>query len=290
MLKRNWLYIAAVGGCLAALLGPCKAQNDDAPPTAKAEQRQESANRGLPLLPQKSDEVAGAGYYERGCETPKQREDDDLCQQIRMADAAERAVFWAKLQTGLGAAGFVAVVVSLAFTGWAAYAAGRAAKAAEASIHLTQDNARKELRAYLVPKNCTLRYEHGQPIATVTVTNSGQTPAEGVKMAGAIYIIERPTTFAIVTWDENVSKGIVGRDRDIRLEARKKKPITSTEVEGLENGTHTLVVAGDLEYTDIFGNNWVKNFEFATGGLYGPAIKDGPMSVSAKDLRETQKI
>jgi hypothetical protein len=104
----------ATGGCLIAVLyltlaGEGRAQA----PTPKAE-------------PQ---------IYKIRCDQPQNHDEADLCEQRRQAQAAEDAVWWAAFQSKLGIAGFAAVVFSLVFTGWAAVAASRAAKAAESAIH-----------------------------------------------------------------------------------------------------------------------------------------------------------
>ncbi|SEP14896.1 hypothetical protein SAMN02990966_04115 [Rhodospirillales bacterium URHD0017] len=83
--------------------------------------------------------------YAVNCERPADHDAADLCEQRRQAQAAEDAVFWARV-------GFFAVAVSLAFTGWAAVAAGRAAVAAESSVKISSQNAQTELRAYVFVK------------------------------------------------------------------------------------------------------------------------------------------
>ncbi len=65
--------------------------------------------------------------------------------------------------------------------------------------------------------------------------------------------------------------------------------MTALENEGLEKGTHTLIVSGDVEYTDIFNDTWIFPYEFATGGKYGKAIRRGALSVSTKYNPERKK-
>src|SRR5262245_44613735 len=87
--------------------------------------------------------------YEVNCSRPHDHEAADLCEQRRMAKAAEDAVWWARFQTILGTFGFVAVLVSLFFTGWAAIAASRAARSARDAVHTATTTAERELRAYV---------------------------------------------------------------------------------------------------------------------------------------------
>jgi hypothetical protein len=135
----DWLQNVAVRGCLTLamclpLSGHGSAQSNNAGPPQQAQQQQPSAQPSPSPVAEQAKTESDTGYYKASCDHPKSREDDDLCQQRRMAQAAEDAVWWAALQTKLGIAGFFAVIASLFFTGWAAVAAASAAKSAEKAI------------------------------------------------------------------------------------------------------------------------------------------------------------
>ena len=139
MLGRNWLHHFAIRGCLAASLcgllsGPCEAQGDNAAPAAQPQQQQPKTEPTPLPITQQAEKKPDPDYFKRSCDHPKQREDDDLCQQVRMAQAAEEAVYWAEWQTKIGIGGLIGVALSLIFSGWASFAAARAAKAAERAI------------------------------------------------------------------------------------------------------------------------------------------------------------
>ena len=227
--------------------------------------------------------------YKPDCDEPKNAVEADLCEQGRMAQAAEDLLDRSDTQIRLSKWEIGGLLLTLVFTCMAALAAVIAAKAASVSVATAKETAKQELRAYLVMKDCKLRYVNHQPIATVTFINAGQTPARNAMMVGVIHVITRPTTFLIATFHENVSKGTVGHDRSMLLDARKKTKMTVKENDGLKTGTHTLVVHGDIEYTDIFGDVWVQQYEFCTGGKYGKAVRRGLLSVSTKDLQEHKK-
>jgi hypothetical protein len=105
-----------------------------------------------------------------------------------MAQAAEDAVWWASWQTKLGIAGFVAVVLSLIFTGWAAVAAGQAAAAGHQSVRVAQDTAQFELRPYIINDGLTWSWLHAPDNLDkihswrfeLKWKNSGQTPGRNV--------------------------------------------------------------------------------------------------------------
>ena len=133
------MHHVAFRGCIAiafgiAALGPIKGQTNNAAPVQKPQQHQQEAKPAVPPIAEKPKTIPEPNNYEPGCSAPKNREDDDLCQQRRMAKAAEEAAWWAKWQTKIGAAGFIAVALSLIFTGWAAFAAARSANAAEKTV------------------------------------------------------------------------------------------------------------------------------------------------------------
>jgi Glycosyl transferase family group 2 len=128
----NWLYVIAIGGCLTFTLssGVRHAQNNSATP-AQQPQQQKQAPTPPPIV---EPQVAQPDYYKTSCETPKDHDAADLCEQRRMAKAAEDAVWWARAQTILGVLGFGVVIATLVFTAVATRAASRAAKAAEEAI------------------------------------------------------------------------------------------------------------------------------------------------------------
>lgn len=132
---RDRLHNAAVRGCLIAaisFLSACEGYaQDNAATPAQQPQQQETA----PPQPSRiQEQVAEPEYYKADCERPKDHDAADLCEQRRMAKAAEDAVWWSRLQTWLGGIGFIAVIGTLIFSGIAAKAASRSASAAERAL------------------------------------------------------------------------------------------------------------------------------------------------------------
>lgn len=103
MLKGNWLFCAAIGGCLIAalLLLPILAVGKERP--------DDKANIGEYAEPQADPEKSKAAFdawfwrgaanspdtYRDICEHPQDRDYADLCQQWRSAKAAEESARWA---------------------------------------------------------------------------------------------------------------------------------------------------------------------------------------------------
>jgi hypothetical protein len=63
------------------------------------------------------------GIYQSKCDRPENRDDADLCEQQRAANAGEKMVWWTRLQ-------FIAGALTIAFLGWTIYENRRTANAA----------------------------------------------------------------------------------------------------------------------------------------------------------------
>ena len=134
MPKGDWLHRIAIGGILVACLVLTRESEAQGNPPAKPAQTQQQ--QPAPAPPSVIQQpVSQPAHYTADCQRPKDHEEADLCEQRRQAQAAEDSVWWAKAQTFLGVFGAALVILSLFFTGWAAIAASRAAKAAEAAVH-----------------------------------------------------------------------------------------------------------------------------------------------------------
>lgn len=135
----DWLHNAAVRRCLivaslSILASVSHAQDDTATP-AQQPQQQQAAPAPEPVIEQP---IAEPDYYKANCEKPKDHDAADLCEQRRMAKAAEDAVWWARFQTWLGGIGFIAILGTLIFTGIAAFAASRSARIAEQALSVLE--------------------------------------------------------------------------------------------------------------------------------------------------------
>lgn len=293
MSYRNWLHNTAIAGWLiVAVVGllvwsayEYRHSRDEA--RYAAYQQRETASPCAAIIA--PNQQKRSGQQKTLDDDPKRGPESDRCQQWRMAIAAEKQADLTETFLATTVVEIGALLLTLLATAWAAVAASRAAKAAQSSVEVASQVAEKQLRAYVVVKKCVLNYEGREPKATVFVTNCGQTPAERVIIVGGIYIIERPTTFVSVNFADNLSKGTLGRDRVFELPVGMKKPITDAEIDGLQGGTHTLVVVGEIEYTDVFGFTWTRGYEFCTGGKYGKALREGGLSVSSKEFSERKK-
>jgi hypothetical protein len=190
----NRLHNVAVRGCLTlalvvGVLDRGEAQPNSTTPAQQSQQQEQAPGQPRPspvaqspiAAPAAEQQKTKSTIYKSACGETDDHNDADLCEQRRMAQAAIDAVWWAGWQTKIGVAGFIAVVFSLFFTGWAAVAAGRAAKAAQASVKVASETAERELRAYvsvtITNLNITKSGDTFLCTARLKFANSGQTPA-----------------------------------------------------------------------------------------------------------------
>jgi hypothetical protein len=146
------------------------------PSRDQAKPTEPSAARSVRQLPR-------TPKYEPRCDSPKDREESDLCAQWASVAAARRAnvigveanhaardanavsadtLYWTR-------AGFVAVLATLLATAWAAWAAAKAATIAGKSLTLFQDSE----SGILVP---SIDVTNGGAAHHVTLVNRGRTP------------------------------------------------------------------------------------------------------------------
>ena len=178
MPSSNRLYQLAVGGCLAAVLAfgtiPALGENDEETQTPKpaAKQEQPAVTPPPPYIPEPKKEPATEqqkGLINEPCAEPK-----DLCQQFRMANAAENQLTLLAKQNDLISYEIAALVLTLGATAWAARSASKAAAAAEDALTKAQ---RPYVFALGVKDVLPAANKNQDGYIPYTVTNYGQTPA-----------------------------------------------------------------------------------------------------------------
>ena len=140
---RDWLYHVAVRGCLiaAAILiwsnyGYAIGQPNNSTKHYQAEYQQLTSVRA-PLVG--IAKFGGPDDYNSPCQETQGGPYSDLCQQWRMAKAAEDQADWSFLQFILSIAGFGGLIGTLIFTAVSTRAASSQAKSAIATVKIMQD-------------------------------------------------------------------------------------------------------------------------------------------------------
>lgn len=190
MPSRYRMPYRALGRCLAAALvlfvGTALAQVPRQPMTgnpkadATADQGQ-SVSGGPPRAIRQQER---AQEYKPRCNAPRDREEVELCSELRSNEIAKSANRLSEIGLYLNGLGFLALVLTLGATAWAAWAAGQAASLAQAAIEQSERHARQELRAYvsamqpeLEPLPPLSAHSH---VIRVNWKNNGATPARRI--------------------------------------------------------------------------------------------------------------
>ena len=123
------------------------------------------------------------------CNEAQSHDESDLCEQRRMAKAAEESLTLNKIQIVIGISGFIALLLTIRLSRKATLAAIAAADAADAAVKTAQQSAALELRPYVSLSDFNWQWLSGPDDPNKIVSwrlvlvwkNSGQTPAKNVR-------------------------------------------------------------------------------------------------------------
>ena len=204
---------------------------------------------------------------------------DNLTQQVRLADVAEGNLGLSIRQVRSGFVQTLATIgafVAAGFAGWAAY---RAYRAAEATRKHAQESSEIELRAYVHAANFDITFpptgSGGTVILQVGWINTGSTPAINCVAESNLqfFVGEPPDDFGFPD-AENADYDApftLGSNRKIYSKQLQLHllDITETVVGGFQ-----LYVWGWMDYDDIFKRTPRRRTEFCVAGV-GGRNKDG---------------
>ena len=155
-----------------------RAQDNSSVPPKQTQTPPPASAPRLVVQPQITD----LSYYKIICDKPKDHDAADLCEQRRMAQAAEDSVWWARLQTWIGIFGAGGLAITLIFTALATKVASRQVKLSRRALVDTD-------RAFIFPDagllKAILRATDDKVQAwktSVRWKNSGNTPTRYLHM------------------------------------------------------------------------------------------------------------
>jgi len=277
MFRSRWFYILAafaLGFALLATIGYYRIQEAQTDPYPDA-RHQPARNATEPVLAENQKLVPPA--YDPHCQAPKDREDSDLCAQWSAVEAMKESNRVTQVALRAGWFEFVALLISIFFTGWAAIAAGRAAKFAEVATkgadealkiatrnadaaaelaRVSRETARQQLRAYI-------SFEDGM-ISEVTAgkevrvnfgfKNAGHTPAFTYAAGAAINLVAVPITETpLVDPKEKQTPSSEGPGSIFSHSIATGRVLTAEEAAAFHAGGRAFVASCEIRYTDIFG-------------------------------------
>jgi hypothetical protein len=196
---------------------------------------------------------------QEACELAREQlrnERESLIQAVRSTNAAEEELRQSWQQTVIAFLQAILTVLALVFTGWAAFAASRASRAAEESIRHAEIAMRIELRAYLHVQSINVVWSvDGQPAFDVVCMNTGQTPARWFELS--VWAVRRPAGSGAppMPAEARFSRWPVpvggGRERSARILPEGSSDLR-LRVDFREAGT-AIFALGILRYEDVFG-------------------------------------
>ena len=163
-----------------------------------------------------------------------------------------------------------------------AKAANRAAVGSDAMLAHAEASAQRRLRAYVflntadlldgslaTPPIKTLVNQVG---ATITIRNSGLTPAYGVSSWLEVVVADvqyqdkltPPIPLQVQSSSAIPSYGVINKIQ------RMQRKLTSAEVAGISAGTHGIFIYGRIEYKDAFKFQRFANFRLVYSGQWPP--------------------
>jgi hypothetical protein len=203
-------------------------------------------------------------FYAANCDKPSDRQEAELCTQMRSAKAAEDLSALADKQTKLGY--LVLALLLLTFL-----ALSVAALATLRSLHLARDTARRQLRAYVFPMYAHIRdVRASRPTFAVDIKNFGQTPAYGLRMKTAIQSGNYPLDKKLVPEVESsIATTQLAPQASLFDDIALNHALSANEIVALSEGRTAIYLFGAIEYFDIHKKKHWTTFRMLLGGPDG---------------------
>lgn len=293
MLGRDWLLIAALGGCLSLGAWAPWTLKPDAPQSASGEAKPEAT---------KGDQPAEAA--DAPSETAPPPVEAEIAAQATQSGAkgdeakkAEKEIPWTEWWVA------VSTIVMAVFTGiltgvgifqiWlllrsnsetrdalcisrdAADAAKMSAEAAAAANEITRDAAQRQTRAYISITHFTLKpLEVGKLIQVgLQVENLGATPAHiehslcGV--CSGPYPDHPLPTVETQIYAPTLSRPVLGKNVQFFPTGHSGAPLTPNALAAIESGKHAVYCWGEIKYRDVYGAVRFTRWKAFAGGTFG---------------------
>lgn len=200
-----------------------------------------------------------APYQNTNCQSPQDREEADLCQQWRMAEATEKAVALADSQFWWNVVQVISTVLAAFATACAAWAAATASRSAQRSIEHSEQVSKLELRPYVFCEQFRTSPNVASSNPTVVTgwllelewKNYGHTPATNVRAHLNHQEFEIGRTPEITDFPDlgTVSEGRQTLGPQQNFFSRRFIPVD--EVIRVYRGTSQVIYWGWIEYSGL---------------------------------------
>jgi len=195
-------------------------------------------------------------------------------------DRLARYTFWLAIFTGVLSASTIGL--------WVATEVGgrRQSREARRTIETMERTERRQLRAYVFTTAAQIEAADGNgrilsgqqiqagflAVSTMTITNTGQTPAYDLSVRGHIQITNWPlvdTDLEPLDFNEPVSMNSYGAGNHTMRFDRFREVISEADEQALRGKTKAIFVYGEIRYRDAFGNAQWTRYRYFTGGISG---------------------
>lgn len=283
MSRSNRLLYAALRGCLiglilAGLVWPSLAQD-----TKRGEQhpgRNQAETKQTPAQPPAAPAVSAdrpqrqsePKDYRDPCSAPKSANESDLCQQWRMAEAAEETANWTYGQVIATAVEAILLAIAIGFAWRAGYWAKRAAITGAETVEVTRTVGMAQSRAYIHPSGPKLTmHENGTITVFIRLKNFGQTPAYDVVTRTSMTATPLPLQgeFPSEKKPATASQGTAGPGQEFTASLDWPIPLSPEYQDDIAAGRAAIFLHGEVAYRDAFKEPRVTRYRLIYTGPWG---------------------
>lgn len=288
----RFLTVVLLGGCFLLSSLNCSVGQEQTEEDRHGQQHARGNERDeysvpVRIIPDPTQEEKDQADAEKS-NRDERREDENLAVQRSVAESSEQVAQYAAPMFYISAAALILSFVTVAASGAAAWfafgsvsEARKATKVAQSALSVTQDTARKQLRAYMVLDGAEVPEgtQDGMLYAVVRLKNFGQSPAT-ITHVGSKCLAS--TTIVATDFDDLVLqpyKSIIGGGGTIQFHAANTTQLLDGLASAVASGKIQIAMRIRIKYQDIYGD---KHFAQFTRTIEGQRNLYGGMAVSPR--------
>jgi hypothetical protein len=168
---------------------------------------------------------------------------------------------------------FLAALAAAIFTARQAYLANKQLTAARDALKISEETAKRQLRAYMFYVGAGISQDAGNPtayIASIDIKNWGQTPAFNVYSWINAAVGEYPLRSNLVMATPADENSDVGPGAGFRMEYIIQPTLTDQDLNDIRSGGKRIYVWGTIRYTDTFNQPHYTEFRLRSDRQVGP--------------------
>jgi hypothetical protein len=306
----NRLQSVAVRGCVIATLAIASASyaqdnREQKPETSPAQQTQERAKPSIPItitapVRVEREKEVEPDWDKLKCGEAKSHDEADLCEQRRMAKAAEDSVLLNKIQIGIGVLGLLALLITLRLTRRSTDAAVAAATTADKTIfeieapflypEIVRHTIGEDFSPFDISDPADPPLKPVSPIIHYRITNYGKAPA--IFHFYAIHARVLPKYHSLPTVEKYSHarfpvvrpEATFPADRGDTLVIQIEPPLNRHAIAAIKDGSSEIILFGEFGFAGVQGAAYIQTFAFSysyeNGRFYSWALNTTNVDVS----------